>query len=116
MQCRDIYFADPLQMHFNMLFMGFLYEFTDDLKDIIINEITFWSIYRKYTVRWNQIQRFTQVYFIQKSYIAVQLDMVNFSYMLYSLTDFIFGFKIILNDKINRNQKAYAYTDQQVGT
>ena len=114
MQGRHIDFFDAVKMQFNMSIMGFVGVFTDDLQDVVVNEITFAPINGQYTVFRNKVQGFSQFYFIEEGDIAVEFDVMYFCVVGHFFTDAVFCFEIILDDKIDGNEQSYADTNQQI--
>lgn len=94
-----------------MAIMCFVGVFTDNLQNVVIDEITFTSINRQYTVFRNKVESFPQIYFIEEGYIAVEFDVMYFCVVGHFFTDAVFCLEIILYDKINGNQQSDADTD-----
>ena len=84
-----------------MAIVGFVGVFTDDLQDVVVNEITFTPINGQHAVFRNKVQGFSQFYFIEEGDIAVEFDVMYFCVVGHFFTDSVFCFEIILNDKVN---------------
>ena len=94
-----------------MSFLRFVFKFAYNFQNVVVNKVTFAPVNSKHAVFRHLVQCLPQVYFVEEGNIAVEFDVFRFNSINCCPGNFVFSFKIILHNKVNRNQKPDAYSD-----